>query len=58
MNEIKRFNHSEFGELRAIEIDGEPWFIGKEVAEKLGYGASRNAISRHIDVEDKKSYQL
>ena len=58
MNEIKRFNHSEFGELRAIEIDGEPWFIGKEVAEKLGYKNTRDALLNHVDKEDKNTVAI
>lgn len=51
---VQIFNSEEFGEIRTIEIDGEVWFVGKDIAEKLGYSASRNAISRHIDDEDKK----
>lgn len=47
------FNHPEFGELRTVEIDGEPWFVGKDVAEALGYSKSRNAIAAHVDEEDK-----
>ena len=58
MTEIKRFNHSEFGELRAIEIDSEPWFIGKEVAEKLGYKNTRDALLNHVDKEDKNTVAI
>lgn len=47
------FNHPEFGNLRCIEIDGEPWFVGKDVATALGYSNTRDALSRHVDVEDK-----
>ena len=48
------FNHPEFGNLRCIEKDGEPWFVGKDVATALGYAKARNAISVHVDNEDKK----
>lgn len=51
------FNHPEFGNLRCIEIDGEPWFVGKDVATALGYGEGKslaNAVARHVDNEDKK----
>ena len=51
-NDLIVFNHKEFGELKAIEINGEPWFIGKEVAEKLGYVKARNAIATHVDEDD------
>ena len=47
------FNHPEFGELRTVEIDGVVWFVGKDVAEALGYSKSRNAIAAHVDEEDK-----
>lgn len=47
------FNHPEFGNLRCIEKDGEPWFVGKDVATALGYSNTRDALSRHVDVEDK-----
>ena len=47
------FKHPEFGELRTVEIDGVVWFVGKDVAEALGYSKSRNAIAAHVDEEDK-----
>ena len=47
------FNHPEFGNLRCIEKDGEPWFVGKDVAMALGYSNTIDALSRHVDVEDK-----
>lgn len=53
MNELKIFNNEEFGQIRAIEQDGEPWFVGKDVAEALGYSNSRKALSDHVDEEDK-----
>ena len=47
------FNHPEFGNLRCIEIDGEPWFVGKDVADALGYSNASKAIIAHVDSEDK-----
>lgn len=49
------FNHPEFGNLRCIEIDGEPWFVGKDVATALGYSNTRDALNRHVDNEDKNT---
>lgn len=53
MNELQIFENSEFGTVRTVEIDGEPWFSGKDVAEALGYSNPRKAISDHVDEEDK-----
>ena len=53
MNERKVFNHSEFGTLRGVEIDGESWLVGKDVAERLGYSNPQKAIRDHVDDEDK-----
>lgn len=50
---LEVFRNSEFGDLNTIVIDGEPWFIGKEVAEKLGYSNTKKAINTHIEVVDK-----
>lgn len=55
MNELKIFNSSEFGQVRTVTIDGEPWFVGKDVADALGYSNSRDALARHVDDEDKTS---
>lgn len=46
------FNNSEFGNVRTMEIDGEPWFVGKDVAESLGYTNPTKAMQDHIDKED------
>ena len=54
-NEIQVFNNANFGQVRSMLIDGEPWFVGKDVAEALGYAKPENAISIHIDDEDKTS---
>lgn len=53
MNEIQIFNSSEFGDMRTVTIDDEPWFVGKDVAEALGYSNARDALSKHVDKEDK-----
>ena len=53
MNEIKIYNNSELGSVRTIEKDGQVWFVGKDVAEILGYAKPENAVSNHIDDEDK-----
>lgn len=54
MNAVQVFTNEEFGSVRTIAIDGEPWFVGKDVAEKLGYSKARKAIADHVDEEDKK----
>ena len=53
MNRLTIFNNEEFGTIRAIERDGEPWFVGKDVAEALGFSNTRDAIKRHVDDDDK-----
>lgn len=53
MNELKIFENAEFGQVRTVMINGEPWFVGKDVAEILGYSNSRKALSDHVDDEDK-----
>lgn len=53
MNELKIFNNSEFGQVRALEHDGEPWFVGKDVAEALGHTNPQRAIREYVDSEDK-----
>lgn len=52
-NEIKVFSNEEFGKVRVLSIDNEPWFVGRDVAEVLGYSNTRDAISKHVDEEDK-----
>ena len=49
---FKNLVHPEFGELRTVEIDGEPWFVGKDVAAALGYAKERNALDKHVDKDD------
>ena len=50
---VKVFETSEFGQVRTVIIDGEPWFVGKDVAECLGYSNTKDALLRHVDEEDK-----
>ena len=52
MNELKIFENPEFGKVRTMDINGEPWFVGKDVAIILGYAKPENAISTHVDVDD------
>jgi len=51
--EMQIFTNKEFGQVRVIEQNGEPWFVGKDVAEILGYTNSRKALGDHVDEEDK-----
>lgn len=56
MTKMQVFNNNEFGELRIIEQNGEPWFVGKDVAVALGYGEGKslaNAVANHVEAEDK-----
>lgn len=53
MNDLQIFSNSEFGNIRTVTIDGEPWFVGKDIAEALGYSNSSKAVMNHVDVEDK-----
>ena len=52
-NKIKIFENEEFGRIRTVVKDGEPWFVGKDVAVILGYAKPENAIAAHVDSEDK-----
>lgn len=53
MNDLQIFENPEFGKIRTLEIEGEPWFVGKDVAEILGYTNPRKALGDHIALEDK-----
>ena len=53
MNELKIFNNDEFGRIRAVEQNGEPWFVGKDVAEALGYKEPTKAARERVDAEDR-----
>lgn len=52
--DIQVFENTDFGKVRIVKVNGEPWFVGKDVAEILGYAKARNAIAAHVDEEDKK----
>lgn len=53
MNEVQIFKSDEFGEIRTVNRDGEPWFVGKDVAASLGYTDTVDALKRHVDEDDK-----
>lgn len=53
MQELQIFNSPEFGAIRTIEKDGEPWFVGKDVATALGYEKPTDAVRKHTDMEDR-----
>ena len=57
MNDLTIFNSNEFGEIRTVTIEGEPWFVGKDIADALGYKNTKDAISSHVDSDDKKIIQ-
>lgn len=52
MNELQIFNSEEFGDIRTVTIDKEPWFVGKDVATALGYVKPLNALSTHVEKDD------
>lgn len=54
MNELKIFENAEFGQIRTVTVNNEPWFVGKDVAEALGYADTKQAIRINVDNEDKK----
>ncbi len=58
MNELMIFDNPEFGEIRTVEIDGEPWLVGKDVAQALGYNDTDKAIRNHVDDDDKLTRQF
>lgn len=53
MNKMQIFNNPEFGKLRMVDMDGQPWLVGRDVAEALGYSNPRKALADHVDEEDK-----
>lgn len=55
MNDLKIFENPAFGQVRTLELEGEPWFVGKDVAQALGYSNTRDALDRHVDDEDKNT---
>lgn len=57
-NIIKIFNNDEFGNMRILTINNEPWFVGKDVAVALGYSDTNQAIRKHVEKEDKLTSQI
>jgi prophage antirepressor-like protein len=55
VTDIQVYTHDELGSIRVLDIDGEPWFVAKDLTTALGYSNSRDAISKRVDAEDKKS---
>lgn len=51
---IKIFNNAEFGEIRVMLIDDDPWFVGKDIAAALGYVNTKDALAKHVDEQDKR----
>lgn len=58
MNQLTIFTSPEFGSIRTIEINGGVWFVGKDVAETLGYSNTRDALAKHVDDEDKATVAI
>lgn len=58
MNDLQVFNNPEFGKMRTVEIDDEPWFVGKDVAAALGYSNTKDALRKHVAPEDKRGSQI
>lgn len=58
MSDIQIFENKEFGKVRTLIINNEPWFVAKDVAEKLGYGNPRQGVASHVDDEDKGVQKL
>lgn len=56
-NELTVFNNPEFGKIRTMIIDDEVWFVGKDIAEALGYSDTKSALADHVDAEDKQIIQ-
>ena len=54
MNELQIFKNEEFGEVRTVTIDNEPWFVGKDVATALGYKDTSDALKKHVSEDDKR----
>ena len=58
MKKLQIFNSEEFGEIRTVTIDNEPWFVGIDVAKSLGYANPKNAVPKHVSEEDKLGTQI
>lgn len=53
MNNIKIFENEDFGEIRTVMIDGEPWFVGRDVAKALGYSDAPGSVRKKVDIDDR-----
>ena len=58
MNEITMFRNPEFGEIRTVDLNGDTWFVGADIAAVLGYSNVRDAIAKHVDDEDKSTVAI
>ena len=58
MNQLEVFRNREFGEIRTVTVDGEPWFVGKDIAEIMQYTNTQKAIRDHVDEEDKLTERI
>lgn len=58
MNQLEIFKNREFGEIRTVTVDGEPWFVAKDIAEILQYTNTQKAIRDHVDEEDKLTERI
>ena len=58
MNDLQIFKNEEFGDIRTVEIDGEIWFVGKDIANALGYRDTSDALKSHVEEEDKLTRQF
>ena len=58
MTDVQIFNSQDFGDIRTVTIDGEPWFVGKDVAEALGYEKPTDAVRKRVDDEDRGSSKM
>lgn len=57
-NNLQIFDNDEFGNMRMLMIDDEPWFVGKDVAKALGYSNHKDALGKHVDDEDRRGSQI
>lgn len=57
MDNLQIFDSPDFGQIRTIQQNGEPWFVGKDVADILGYQNGSRDVNRHVDEDDRQNYQ-
>ena len=58
MQELEIFKNEEFGEIRTMTINNEPWFVGKDITNILGYQNGSRDINRHVDEDDRGSTEM